>query len=693
MTSKGNNSTLFEHLPIGAYRAALDGRILQANNAFLRLHRCENEEELGQLLQARSLNPYVQPQRRKDFLDEMRRHGKVKDFVSEMFRLQGGQRIWVREHAHALHDKLGQVVAFEGTIEDITRERNARVALRKNEVMLRNVLQTIPDQIWVKDLQGVYLLCNDAFAQALGVQAEDIIGTRDANWVEDSAAEAFALSDQWALKSDKTVTFEEGSATKINPSGATFEVHKTPMRDAQGKTIGVLGVSRNIQDRKDAEALLRDTTEQLELAIMGADLGRWDHDLRQEPGYMMDLRAFAMLGYMPGDAQSPRSLSEFIHPDDLAPLGVAVLRHLKGHSTSFRAEYRARHADGRWIWLSSRGKVVQTSQDGTPLRMVGTLMDITARKQTEDSLRAAQVELQATLDALPDLLFEIGEKGHYRAVHSGNKNALFVEPDFLIGRSIQEVLPQEAATACMAALSQAIQKGRSSGVQYYLDRHGSRQWFELSVVRKPTVTDEEIRCIAIARDITERKEAEEAIRHLAFHDPLTGLPNRRLLTDRLHSAIAYSQRSKEHGALMFMDLDHFKRLNDSLGHDVGDLLLQEVARRLQKNVRQVDTIARIGGDEFVLLLQDVGEDATAARKHASIVAFKVLSSLNEPYELPDTTYRTTPSIGVCLFLGETHSPADLLKNADTAMYVAKQKGRNNVWFYEDTAPDAPTRAA
>lgn len=107
----------------------------------------------------------------------------------------------------------------------------------------------------------------------------------------------------------------------------------------------------------------------------------------------------------------------------------------------------------------------------------------------------------------------------------------------------------------------------------------------------------------------------------------------------------------------------------------------------------MDTIARIGGDEFVLLLQDVGEDAVVARKHASIVAFKVLSSLNEPYELPDTTYRTTPSIGVCLFLGETHTPADLLKNADTAMYVAKQKGRNNVWFYEDTAPDTPTRAA
>ena len=207
----------------------------------------------------------------------------------------------------------------------------------------------------------------------------------------------------------------------------------------------------------------------------------------------------------------------------------------------------------------------------------------------------------------------------------------------MIGRSIQEVLPQEAATACMAALSQAIQKGRSSGVQYYLDRHGSRQWFELSVVRKPTVTDEEIRCIAIARDITERKEAEEAIRHLAFHDPLTGLPNRRLLTDRLHSAIAYSQRSKEHGALMFMDLDHFKRLNDSLGHDVGDLLLQEVARRLQKNVRQVDTIARIGGDEFAVVL--VGGDGA----EASLVGERLRARLEQ--RMAANNWAVTASVG------------------------------------------------
>ncbi|CAM8658089.1 putative diguanylate cyclase [Comamonadaceae bacterium] len=693
MSPERDTSSLFEHLPIGAYRVAVDGQILQVNQAFLRMHRCSDFAQLHRHFKDHGFNTYVQPQRRKDFEDEMRLHGKVTDFVSEVFRVSDGKRIWVREHAHAMTDKLGKLSGYEGTIEDITRERKARSALRKSEAMLRNVMQTIPDQIWVKDLDGVYLTCNDAFAAALGIEPEDIIGTRDAHWVEESVASRFLISDQWALQAGRTVTFEENNTSQINPQSELFEVHKTPMRDAQGKVIGVLGVSRNIQARKDAEAQLRDTTEQLELAIMGADLGRWDHDLSREPGYRMDARAFAMLGRMGGEDMPARAWSQFIHPDDLAHVAQAVHSHLSGHSGAYQAEYRAQHANGRWVWLSSRGKVVQTSKEGTPLRMVGTLMDITARKHAEESLRATQAELQATLDALPDLLFEWSAQGHYRAVHSQERRAMVFAPDNLIGRTVYEVLPQDAAAACMSALQQAVDEGRSNGVQYSLELAGGRKWFELSVVRKPRLADEELRLIAIARDITERKEAEEAIRHLAFHDALTGLPNRRLLTDRLQHAIGQSQRSREHGALMFLDLDRFKQLNDTRGHEVGDLLLQEVARRLQQSIRQVDTVARLGGDEFVVLLQNLGLEQDAAHLHASMIGYKILASLNEPYVLGDALHTTTPSIGITLFANTPIGPSEVLKKADTAMYAAKQRGRNNVCFYEDIPPLAPAKSA
>lgn len=674
-------SSLFEQLPIGAYRSSVDGKLLQVNSAFLRLNGYQSQEEMAADPQAHR-NPYAQPQRRDHFAQLMREHGQVTNFVSEMVRLKTGQSIWVREHAHAVRDEQGTLLFYEGTVEDITEERASRAALRKNEALLRNLLLTIPFQVWLKDIDGVYLVCNDAFAATLGVPPEDIIGTRDAHWLNDEVVEIFTASDRWAIQAGKAVTFEDNTPTQINPHGDLFEVTKTPMRDGQGHIIGVLGVARNIQERKVAEALLRDTTEQLELAIMGADLGRWDHDLTSERGYYLDERACQMLGRDPQESEMARAWGHLIHPDDLASAMQAMRAHLTGAAPAYQAEYRARHTNGRWIWLSSRGKVVQFSKDGAPQRMVGTLMDISGRKQAEAQLHATQAELQATLTALPDLLFEFSAAGHYRAVHSRNTALLAHAPEVLLGCTVNEVLPKDAADACMSALHEAQLTGGSHGKQYSLELPAGKLWFELSVVRKPTVPGEEERFIAIARDISERKGAEEAIRHLAFHDTLTGLPNRRLLTDRLQQAMGNSQRKGEYGALMFLDLDQFKQLNDTYGHDIGDLLLQEVARRLHQSIRAVDTVARLGGDEFVVLIQDLSADLEEARLHATTVGHKILASLNEPYALKQALHTTTPSIGITLFRGEGTAPSELLKQADTAMYQAKASGRNTLCFFK-----------
>ena len=199
---------------------------------------------------------------------------------------------------------------------------------------------------------------------------------------------------------------------------------------------------------------------------------------------------------------------------------------------------------------------------------------------------------------------------------------------------------------------------------------------------------EPLRVVGTLMDITQRKQAEEAIRHMAFQDPLTGLPNRRLLMDRLQQALAASARHKRSGALLFLDLDRFKQLNDTRGHDVGDLLLQQVARRLQASVRAVDTVARIGGDEFVVLIADLSEGAAYARAHAATVGQKIVAALNEPYQLGPQRHVCTSSIGVAMFEDLQLTPADVLKRADMAMYEAKAKGRNMLRFYEETASAA-----
>ena len=186
----------------------------------------------------------------------------------------------------------------------------------------------------------------------------------------------------------------------------------------------------------------------------------------------------------------------------------------------------------------------------------------------------------------------------------------------------------------------------------------------------------------VGADITDRKLAEERINELAFYDPLTNLPNRRLLLDRLRQALTASHRSRQYGALLFVDLDNFKMLNDTLGHDMGDQLLQQVARRLTNCVREADTVGRLGGDEFVVILEALSTDAHEAVALADGIGQKILFSLNNPYKLGESEQRSTPSIGVTLFMDAQDSTDELLKRADLAMYQAKASGRNALRFFD-----------
>jgi diguanylate cyclase (GGDEF)-like protein/PAS domain S-box-containing protein len=197
-----------------------------------------------------------------------------------------------------------------------------------------------------------------------------------------------------------------------------------------------------------------------------------------------------------------------------------------------------------------------------------------------------------------------------------------------------------------------------------------------------------------ARDITEHKRAEQQLRQ-ALHDTLTGLPNRQLFIDRLQQSMAASQRTDIYGALMFLDLDNFKPLNDVHGHDFGDLLLIEVAQRLKKSAREMDAVARFGGDEFVVMISPLNKDLTASTLQAGIIAEKIRSALSEPYLLtimqngnPGKTvqHRCTASIGVAMFLGHQACHEEIIRRADTALYQAKEAGRNQVRFHDPARP-------
>lgn len=210
----------------------------------------------------------------------------------------------------------------------------------------------------------------------------------------------------------------------------------------------------------------------------------------------------------------------------------------------------------------------------------------------------------------------------------------------------------------------------------------------------PKLSADEAPMLRIAlTDITQQKTALDQLEHLAFYDPLTDLPNRQLLKDRLHLALAASARSRKYGALLFIDLDNFKTLNDTLGHNVGDLLLQQVAQRLLSSVRKKDTAARLGGDEFVVMLEDLSENAQEAAIHAEISGKKILAALNEPYLLDGHDYRCSSSIGATMFYDHAVPEDELLRHVDIAMYQAKQRGRNNLCFFDQAMQAVITERA
>ena len=303
-------------------------------------------------------------------------------------------------------------------------------------------------------------------------------------------------------------------------------------------------------------------------------------------------------------------------------------------------------------------------------------------------LRSANARNAAILQAIPDLLFEIDLEGRYIDCHSPNQALLLVPVGDFMGKTCAEVLPAEAARVCMAALSEAHKTGSSMGMQYELELASGRLWFELSVSSKETPPEQTPRFIVLSRNITERKESEMKIQQLAFFDSLTGLANRRSFLERVDREIRHSRHNGAKLGVLFMDLDGFKNINDTMGHSAGDRALQLAADRLREAVRSADLvsrpreagveveIARLGGDEFTALILDV-----KCPDDAWVVANRILNLMRQPFVLNGLEVRLTASIGIAMLGHDGEDAATLLKHADSAMYLAKDLGRDNCQFY------------
>ena len=429
----------------------------------------------------------------------------------------------------------------------------------------------------------------------------------------------------------------------------------------------------------EARQALGDERRRLAAIIDGTRAGTWEWNVLTGQAIFNE-RWAGILGYTleelkPSDIETWRRLT---HPDDLPRAEQLLQRHFSGELDDYDIELRMRHRQGHWVWIHCRGQVVTRDADGRPEWVMGTHTDITRRKQSEGRLGIAAVAFESH-----EGLMITDRDGRIEQVNRAFTRITGYAPEEVVGRTPRILQSGRHDPAFYADMWQAIhERGYWEGEIWNRRKSGSvyPEWLSISEVCNDA--GETTHYVAAFSDITDRKNAERRIHQLAFYDPLTHLANRRLLHDRLAHALAASNRSGERGAVLMIDLDRFKTLNDAHGHDAGDTLLVQIAQRLRMLVREVDTIARLGGDEFVILLEALDSNAATASRQAEDIAEKIRHHLSEPYDLGTIrAYRITPSIGITLFQGQGTPLEDLLKQADMALYAAKSAGRNTAVFF------------
>lgn len=439
------------------------------------------------------------------------------------------------------------------------------------------------------------------------------------------------------------------------------------------------GLENRVAERNQALDLanqaLGKSEERLALALGASELGLWDWNLQTDEVHHTELkRLFGMDGEP--RAMMLQDLRPRLHPDDLPLLKKTLVNHLKGRTTDYRVEYRVRHEDGHWLWIEDHGRAVERGPRGRVLRMIGTRADISKRKAWEEQLSLAATVFEAMSEGIVvlDAAFSVLAINKAFTQITG-----YGEADTL-GHNLIELPCSQDASRQVQAICQALQdRGGWQGELVETRKSGALypQWMQLSVVRDRL--DNISHIVGFFSDLSGRRASEERMRFLSHYDELTGLANRVLFRERLHEA---AQRAMQRGrplALLHIDIDRFKLINDSLGHETADQVLKEMARRISNAMPEADTIARLAGDEFAVLF-----DAYANLSSLARVSSRLLGKLRAPLHVNGHELVIGASIGISLLPDNARVAADLTIQANTAMQHAKHLGGDTFQFFTES---------
>lgn len=578
-------------------------------------------------------------------------------------------------------------------IRNITEHELASAKLE----LLSEVAKQTTNGVVITDENGFVIWINEAFTDITGYTLTEVFGKKPGLLLQGENTDPDTIQKMHHALS----RHEEFDVEVLNYSNTGdpywVRVICTPLKDQNDTLKGFIAVQIDLtQQKKDAEVI--SNSEKLLKAVIDTNkIGTWH--LNMQTGELLINDQWAeLLGYTLKELEpiNRSTWENLTHPDDLSYCALQLVKHALGEIPSYEANIRMKHKNGEWVWIHTQGRVSDCTSDGKVEWLLGTHFDINTQMTTQNTLDAHSLKTQAIVENMLDGVVSIDAKGVIKTFNRAAEAIFGYSREELLGKNVSLLMESPHRELHDTYISRHMLgaglhvTGRNRELEA---RHKNGTLFPIELGLVEVNQADETTFVGIVRDITHRKQRDHEIHQLAFYDSLTQLPNRRLLVERLQQMVEKCDRHKRFGAVLFLDLDNFKNLNDSSGHNKGDLLLRQVAQRLINSVRQSDTVSRWGGDEFVVVIEELSTERNHAANKAEKAAEKIISQLSHRYDLDGLSYNSSASIGITLFNSDSQSIEELLKQADMAMYKAKSLGRNCTQFFDPVMQNAVSTQA
>ncbi|MGZ8215338.1 MAG: sensor domain-containing protein, partial [Methylosarcina sp.] len=575
-----------------------------------------------------------------------------------------------RQEKQALHMAMEREEQLKREIAERNRtqvDRNLYVSLAKSSTEFIGMCDTDCVPFFVNEA-GMHLVGLDSLEQALKTQVKDYFFPEDQAFVMDEFFPSVLKTGRGEIE----IRFRH-----FKTGEALWMIHRVfALKDLNNNIIGLGTVSTNITQRKQSEEALRENQIDLNRAQAVAHVGNWRlnvHNNKME----WSAENYQIFGMPKGTPLTYESFLACVHPDDREFVDASWKAALTGKP--YDIEHRL--IVGQTVkWVRELAEL-EFDENGALCGGFGTTEDITDIKSIQDILQQERVFLRQVIDLTPSMIFVKDREGRFLLGNEALARCYGTSTESLVGLTDSHFNPNADEVAHFFNYDlEVINTGKSKFIEAEKVTHadGSVHWY--NTVKIPLFENDQCsKLLGVATDITDRKAAEEAVKQLAFYDPLTHLPNRRLLQERLKHSIEVERREGKQLALLMLDLDRFKAVNDSLGHQAGDELLQQVAERITSRLRDADLVARFGGDEFIVLLEDMAHPQDAAR-----VAEDIITDLSEPFSLTQSDeVRIGASIGISLYPQHGDNYDILMDHADAALYQAKDQGRGCFAYFSE----------